>query len=93
MLVLEPDDRPIPVPPAVALEVGEHLQRRPRLDMPHVACISLWLCHEPLSGTDELASCLTVVHFQDQDALPFDPLAILRICSIDWDAVAGSCWP
>ncbi len=92
VLVLEPDDRPIPVPPSVVLKCGEYLQARPLLDIPHVACISLWDCDEGLSGTDPerswMKSWLTVVHFQDQYALPFDPLAILRICSIDWDAVA-----
>jgi hypothetical protein len=37
---------------------------------------------------DEIWSALTVIWFQDEFAFPIDPLVLIEIASIDWDAHA-----
>jgi hypothetical protein len=69
------------------LRAGAHRHGTPA-SLPTVTCIARFLSDRLRRQPDEIWSALTVIWFQDDFAFPIDPLVLIEIASIDWDAHA-----
>ena len=84
-LLLEPEQRPIDVPP--------HIHRiGTSEELPAVTCIGRFISGG-LQGTDDIWSVLRVIWYQDDFAFPIAERAMQQIAEIDWEAHATSWEP
>jgi len=84
-LLLEPEQRPLDVPPHV------HRMGTPA-ELPAVTCIAR-LMSDGLAGTDDIWSVLRVIWFQDDFAFPIAERALQQLAEMDWEAHATSWEP
>ena len=74
------------------LPAGAHRHGTPAR-LPTVTCIASFLSDRLRHRPDEIWSALTAIWFQDEFAFPIDPLVLIEIASIDWDAHAAAWEP
>ncbi len=57
--------------------------------LPPAVCLANFECFQGVSGTDDgYMSSLSLVWFQDDFALPIDPLILDMIKAVDWESLA-----
>lgn len=57
--------------------------------IPSIICIAEFESYRPARDSDEFYSYLSIVWFQDEFALPIDPVVEEHIRGIDWNVVAN----
>lgn len=56
--------------------------------LPAITCIARFMSDVLPDDRENIASVLCVIWFQDDFAFPIDPLVMMELASIDWDACA-----
>ncbi|EDL59004.1 hypothetical protein [Gimesia maris] len=56
--------------------------------LPLICCIGCFKSVSPVRNTEMHGSCLTVVWYQDDYAMPIDPEVIRSLKQLDWDRLA-----
>jgi len=57
--------------------------------LPHVRCIGVFTSFPPARDESKFQSCLTVVWYQDEYAMPFDEEVLKAIKSMNWNKLAA----
>jgi len=84
-LLLEPEQRPIDLPPHVH-RIGTPAR------LPAVTCVAR-LKSDGLAGTDDIWSVLRVIWFQDDFAFPIADRVLQQLAEMDWETHATSWEP
>lgn len=61
--------------------------------LPAVTCVGRFMSGVLASEPDGFGSMLTVIWFQDEFALPIDPVVTIELGALDWEAHADSYLP